>query len=366
MNAPLEICSLCSRSRDAHDPATQQCPPGVMADGSRISNPANRFASKPMPPTPPNDQICRHPECGKPLSHHYRTNVLMWKENEWKCPSASGWHPTNCFTPWRETQSQLRAIHDAMNADIESDASISSQHPPGRSPFDLKLALAGARLVTRDGRQVTAFKLRALFGSSAFPYQAVIMHHIRYFYPNGCYNESSESESDLFLAAPLAGEKCEHPGLCPHCAAGYFLPSGVCDHCNLRRNEPGYPTTPTHPESETQRQARVMLAFDAGETVERRYKHYQGPIHWEIDQNPEWNWSFYDYCIRTSAPAQSAPKPRRVWVEFNAQGQTRNVDTIEWRGDQGERLSLVEFIELAPILAMPPEERERFFREEGK
>lgn len=27
---------------------------------------------------------------------------------------------------------------------------------------------------------------------------------------------------------------------CPHCGGGYVLPSGRCDHCNLRPNEPGY------------------------------------------------------------------------------------------------------------------------------
>lgn len=57
----------------------------------------------------------------------------------------------------------------------------------------------------------------------------------------GLESENAELREKLAVA-----EKSNHdlPGdtECPHCGFGYMLPSGRCDHCNLRKNEPGYQT----------------------------------------------------------------------------------------------------------------------------
>lgn len=67
-------------------------------------------------------------------------------------------------------------------------------------PFDLKRALAGEPLVTRDGRKVTSFSINC---DHDYPYRARINEDSLIFTSAGSYyDDGRKNEFDLFMAAP--------------------------------------------------------------------------------------------------------------------------------------------------------------------
>lgn len=66
-------------------------------------------------------------------------------------------------------------------------------------PFNLEAALAGAKLVTRDGREVMGFK-KATPSSNDYPYTANIAFNLFTYTPEGLYAQGQISPEDLFLA----------------------------------------------------------------------------------------------------------------------------------------------------------------------
>lgn len=70
--------------------------------------------------------------------------------------------------------------------------------------FNLEAALAGARLVTRDGREVSGFRKRvdgALY--TGYPYQAIVCGDVETFTETGAFSvHRMGSTLDLFLAEP--------------------------------------------------------------------------------------------------------------------------------------------------------------------
>lgn len=66
------------------------------------------------------------------------------------------------------------------------------------SPFDLEKALAGAKVVTRDGREVTQLTKFDVRGD--FPLTGIIQNKRESFKLNGKYSDHIESHYDLFMA----------------------------------------------------------------------------------------------------------------------------------------------------------------------
>ena len=88
-------------------------------------------------------------------------------------------------------------------------------------PFDLEKALAGAPVVTRDGREVTQLHLFDL-KEHGYPLHGVINgkeggQSVECFIENGKWRRSGESEFDLFMKT----EK----------KVGYVLPDNISDTC---------------------------------------------------------------------------------------------------------------------------------------
>lgn len=73
-------------------------------------------------------------------------------------------------------------------------------------PFDLQKALSGAKLVTRDGREVTEFIHDPCPNGSAYNYLAYIGNTTYGYSENGKFyvDGSYDHELDLFLAEPSA------------------------------------------------------------------------------------------------------------------------------------------------------------------
>ena len=65
-------------------------------------------------------------------------------------------------------------------------------------PFDLEKALAGAKVVTRDGREVTQLTKFDVRGD--FPLTGIIQNQRESFKLNGKYSDHIESHYDLFMA----------------------------------------------------------------------------------------------------------------------------------------------------------------------
>lgn len=71
-------------------------------------------------------------------------------------------------------------------------------------PFDLEKALAGAKVVTRDGREVSEIVLLKTLRSGRFPVITVVNGMREEYAMDGTYNEEkSESNYDLFLATEI-------------------------------------------------------------------------------------------------------------------------------------------------------------------
>lgn len=68
-------------------------------------------------------------------------------------------------------------------------------------PFDLQAAIAGAKLQTRDGREVKQFTYFETEDKTTYPIVAVVGGRICSYTASGCYNDSNDMESinDLFM-----------------------------------------------------------------------------------------------------------------------------------------------------------------------
>lgn len=66
------------------------------------------------------------------------------------------------------------------------------------SKFDLEKALAGAKVITRDGREVTQLTRFDIYGN--YPLIGVINKQKETFQINGKFQDSGESTADLFMA----------------------------------------------------------------------------------------------------------------------------------------------------------------------
>lgn len=64
--------------------------------------------------------------------------------------------------------------------------------------FNLEKALAGAALVTRDGRKVTNFRKEG--NDMTYPFYANVGENLNSYTPNGTYTVSCDGSADLFLA----------------------------------------------------------------------------------------------------------------------------------------------------------------------
>jgi hypothetical protein len=233
--------------------------------------------------------------------------------------------------------------------------------PPTLHPFNLARALAGEEVRTReDGHKVENFSRKEVPTSYAF--QAWI-DGVRFTYNElGEFLRKGTHPLDLFMAREAAAD----PDVCPHCCAGYFLPSGVCDHCNLRRDEKSF-HAPTlgrvgdhssvdggefvlpAAETEIDRQIEVMRASnEAGVVVERCCAGCQEHINagWSVHaQGQPFNWQSYFYRVKTPAPE----KARRVFVMLTKQGIPYKVCSTKISDD--------EFIELTPAIRAVLEEK---------
>jgi hypothetical protein len=65
-------------------------------------------------------------------------------------------------------------------------------------PFDLEKALAGAKVVTRDGREVTQLTRFDVYGN--YPLIGIINKQRESFQLNGQFGDNKESNWDLFMA----------------------------------------------------------------------------------------------------------------------------------------------------------------------
>lgn len=68
-----------------------------------------------------------------------------------------------------------------------------------KEPFDLKRAMAGEPIVTRDGREAKLIKYDGN-DSDCFVVKTEIEGHNKWFYVNGRYVDHGETPLDLFMA----------------------------------------------------------------------------------------------------------------------------------------------------------------------
>lgn len=342
MSVSYQTCVHCREFESLHKPEIEACP--IMLRGKRTGwHPANRFT----PPVQEDDRICA--QCHYPASQHTGDRRA--------CPTDA----MSAFTPYPTGKEALQAGQASRCG--ECGESVSGERafteicarceanrkcPAGCAPFDLPKALAGARLVTRDGHAANDFKKAS---NNSCDYLATIGLVTWGFNPQGDFlreDYSTPNSFDLFLAAKEEDviPCCPHRPNCKH----YLVEA----HIKSIQNPPDTEARPE--QSETKRQIVVMEASEAADAFPERRHWLSSPDDpWEPCPRGvgrwEFNWEDYDHRIRPDP----AP-PRRVFVQCN-ETNIGHVSYSPFFVPNGTAMRLVEFIELDWLLANVPEVR---------
>ena len=280
-----QICAFCNGTRAEHRGRDYGCP--IHPPGSPIAKykfcDNHRFTPKPMP------ENCI--KCGEPTGRAGKGDDSLYR-------NGAGPFCQGCFDKFDTC-------------------------PPNCAPFNLKKALAGATLRTRDGSPVRNFGPEKIRELANYPYGAEVFLERQWseaiYTRAGTYSSGNQPDDlDLFLDAS------EESG--NHLSAS--------------------------PETEIQRQARIEAAASAGVEIEQRDWCAAEADPWEPaskDQQGRYHftWKYYDHRLR---PAPE-PKPRLVHL-VKPMGSWQQ--TTPERHDFGLSVS---FIELTPAVRKLLEEK---------